>query len=98
MMEEKEKAMKQLIAHVDSVCKEYGITVVINMCVEEQSEEDVITHSASQLVRGNNGSLKRLLASALNNSNDFKELMVNSFMLSEKLSESKPTIIKLNLN
>lgn len=97
-MEEQEKAMKQLVAHADAVCREFGISVVMNMCVEEQSEEDVITHSASQLVHGSNGSLKRLLASALKNSNDFKELMVNSFMLSEKLSASNPTIIKLNLN
>lgn len=92
-MEEQEKAMKQLIEQVDAVCKEHGISVVMNMCVEERSDNDTIIHSASQLVRGSNGTLRRLLTSALNNSNDFRELMVNSLTLSEKI-----TVIKLNLN
>lgn len=98
MMEEQEKAMKQLVEYVEAVCKGSGISIIMNTCIEERTENDIITQSTSQLVLGSNGTLKRMVASALIKSNDFKELMINSFMLSEKFSTDNPTVIKLSMN
>lgn len=42
MIEERDKAMRELIKHVEAVCKEYDIAIVLNVCVDHEIEKGTI--------------------------------------------------------
>lgn len=98
MIEEREKAMKQLIKHVEAVCKEYDIAIVLNVCVEHEIKKGAIIQILAQDVYGSRETLKRMLAGAILHSKDFRTLLVDSFDFSEKMFTEELALKMENLN
>lgn len=84
MIEERDKAMRELIKYVEAVCKEYDIAIVLNVCVDHEIEKGTIIQSLAQYVSGKRETLIRMLAGAILHSKGFRALLIDSFELSEK--------------
>lgn len=97
-IEEQEKAMKQLVNHVNAVCKEYNISVVLNVCIETEIKKGAIIQMSSQTVCGTEITLKRMLAGAIKHLNGFKTLLIDAFNLSERMSMEDSIFKTENLN
>lgn len=42
MIEERDKTMRELIKHVEAVCKEYDIAIILNVCVDHEIEKALL--------------------------------------------------------
>lgn len=98
MIEERDKAMRELIKHVETVCKEYDIAIVLNVCVDHEIEKGTIIQSLAQYVSGKRETLIRMLAGAILHSKGFRTLLIDSFELSEKMSTGELALKKENMN
>ena len=89
--EEREKTLRQLVEYAKDISAEYGISIVLTACIEEKVADNAVVQSTSHLVLGNDGALKRMLASAFNKTDDFKKLMIVSLMHSFRMSTEEIT-------
>lgn len=90
--EEREKTLRQLVEYAEDISEEYGMTIVLTVCVEEKVANNAVVQSTSHFVRGNETSLKRMIAFVLKQSDDFKKLIVESLFHSLKMSLEEFTI------
>lgn len=96
--EEREKAKKQLLAHIEAVCTEYNISVVTHLCLEKKIGEGMFIQDASQYVQGATGSLTRMLSAAIIQSDKYRALLLEALSLSQEIVSGENLLLKEKMN
>lgn len=78
-MNKQEIIMRQLVEHVDKVCKENNITVFMSVSVEEERDGEIYQIS-SNIGYGSEGRLRRLIETTIEQSEKFRAIIVKTLI------------------